>query len=449
MALLSLLLIAQAQSAAAAQDGEAWKARRQLPVNLEALFDNDAIAGVRDRSDGNFDCPDHAAHVPGSTYPAEYLPATGSAFSFRGVHFLFPSKERGDFNNVACAGQRLEVPPGRYRALHIIGASENGSFRDRLKLAYKEGPAEAELALTDWCQAAKFGERAAFTAECRYTYASERGRVVREAIEARLWPTTIPLDPRKTLEALSLPYNRRMHLFAATLEAADWGEEQTAYAKETAETYAALSQRLPLSPDDLRRQLAALATELDRHAADGPVARQARWLRTQVAYREHLVSGDRRHPSPGVLRRVKRDIRRVRSDLGSLLSGHDPFPARRGCFLRSYRSPLDGSRQSYSLAVPRDYTGEEPFPLMVSLHGHGWYRPFQGHPQPVIEGIIMVGPHGRGSQDYMLAAERDVLAVIEDVLRDYNIDRRQIILEGHSMGGTGSWQLGVHYPHRF
>ena len=445
----TLALMLSCALASAGAPAPAWKVKGQLPVNLEARFDNDAIAGAQDRADGNFDCPDHAAHVPGSTYPAEHLPATGSVFSFDKIHFLFPSKERGDLNNVACAGQRVELPPGRYTALHVVGASENGSFRDKVELAYKEGPAEAALALTDWCQKPGFGERTAFEADARYTYSSERNRVVREDVEPRLWLQTIRLDPRKTLEAVTLPYNRRMHLFAATLEAADWAKEQADYASDAAETYAALTQRLPLSAESLRAKLDKLAAQLDPHAAEGDRARQAAWLRTEVAYMEHQVGGEGRRASPGVLRRVSRRIRGVHADMSALLAGNDPFPARRGCFLRSYRSALDGSLQSYSLAVPRGYTGDEPFPLMITLHGHGWYRPFQGHPQRVVEGVLIAAPHGRGSIDYMLAAERDVLAVVADVLRDYNVDPDRVILEGHSMGGTGSWQLGVHYPHRF
>ena len=436
-------------SAPAGEPKTSWQVRGQVPISLEELFDNDAISGLRDRADGNFDCPDHAADIPGSTFPAESLPSTGSAFSFGGVHFLFPSTEQGDYNNLACAGQGIEVPPGRYRALHVVGTSENGSFRDTLQLAYKEGPAEAELALTDWCQPASFGERTAFEAGCRYTYSSDRGSVVREAIKPRIWLVTIRLDAGKTLESLTLPYNRRMHLFAATLEAVEWSDEQRDYANETAEVYASLTKRLPLSVETLRQKLAALATQLDHHAASGPHARQAGWLRTHVAYAQHLVLGGRRRPSPGVLRRVHRGLRTIRSDTSALLAGNDPFPSKRGCFLRSYRSELDGSLQSYSLVVPRDYTGEKPFPLIITLHGHGWYRPFQGHPQRVVQGVITVAPHGRGSIDYMLAAEGDVLAVLDDVVRDYKIDPARILLEGHSMGGTGSWQLGVHYPHRF
>ena len=38
---------------------------------------------------------------------------------------------------------------------------------------------------------------------------------------------------------------------------------------------------------------------------------------------------------------------------------------------------------------------------------------------------------------------------IEAVCRDYNIDRSRIVLRGHSLGGVGTWQLGLKRPDRF
>jgi len=445
---VALLLALFALVASAAEPKDPWGVKGQVPLKLEALFDNDAIADAQRRSDGNFDCPDHAADIPGSVFPAENLPATGSKFSFDNVSFLFPSKERGDFNNVSCNGQRIEVPPGRYKALHVVGTSENGSFRDRLSLAYKEGPAEADLALKDWCQKPTEGDRAAFEAPCRYTWSSEKRTMVREEVQPRLWLQRIALDPQKTLEAIALPYNRRMHVFAATLEAVDWTEEQAAYAREAAEHYAALDRRTPASTDNVLRQFAALGDQIDqRLAAGGPLTRQLGWLRTQVAQWQHRL-GDV-YSFFGAATQATRAFQGLSNDFRALVAGNDPFRDRRGTILRSYRSEVDGSLQSYSLGVPGDYKADKPFPLLVTLHGHGWYAPFQGHPARVDNGVLTLAPHGRGSQDYMLLAEDDVLAAIGDVLRDYWVDLDRIVVEGHSMGGTGSWHLGVHYPDRF
>lgn len=129
-------------------------------------------------------------------------------------------------------------------------------------------------------------------------------------------------------------------------------------------------------------------------------------------------------------------------------SGEKILPAKRGVVLLGYISDTDGSLQTLSVNVPKGYHGR-PVPLVVWLHGHGWFRPFQGHPAPEYKGAICVSPTGRGATDYMALGEEDVLCAIDTVLSVYEIDERRIYLAGVSMGGTGCWNLAVRYPHRF
>jgi dienelactone hydrolase len=121
----------------------------------------------------------------------------------------------------------------------------------------------------------------------------------------------------------------------------------------------------------------------------------------------------------------------------------------RGPILKGYVSEIDNTLQPYSVFVPYNYRDYRPFPLVVSLHGHGWFGPFQGHPAPEMEGAIVLSPEGRGATDYMWIGENDVLRAIEEVKKDYLIDASRIFITGGSMGGTGAWNLGVHYPHLF
>jgi len=120
-----------------------------------------------------------------------------------------------------------------------------------------------------------------------------------------------------------------------------------------------------------------------------------------------------------------------------------------GAKLRACWSRIDGTLQPYSLRFPHGYDPTVSWPLVVSLHGHGWYRPFQGHPAPDRRGVFSLSPHGRGATDYKEQGEEAVLGAIEDVCLDYNIDRERIYVTGGSMGGTGSWQLGCGYADRF
>tara|TARA_B100001245_G_scaffold222432_1_gene194553 strand:- start:180 stop:788 length:609 start_codon:yes stop_codon:yes gene_type:complete len=43
-------------------------------------------------------------------------------------------------------------------------------------------------------------------------------------------------------------------------------------------------------------------------------------------------------------------------------------------------------------------------------------------------------------------SELDVMNVLAMTLEGYNIDRDRIYLAGHSMGGGGTWHLGIKYP---
>jgi predicted peptidase len=50
---------------------------------------------------------------------------------------------------------------------------------------------------------------------------------------------------------------------------------------------------------------------------------------------------------------------------------------------------------------------------------------------------------------YLASAERDVLDVIKEARREYNIDPDRIYLMGHSMGGYGTWSVAVNNPDLF
>ncbi|NCQ31253.1 MAG: prolyl oligopeptidase family serine peptidase [Armatimonadetes bacterium] len=139
----------------------------------------------------------------------------------------------------------------------------------------------------------------------------------------------------------------------------------------------------------------------------------------------------------------------MEEDLQSLELGLDTVNARRGTVFKAHRSAVDGTAQPYWLELPPGYLGDKAFPLIINLHYHGWYRPFQGYPLPKVPEAIVVSPHGRGSTDFMFVGEREVLDVIEEVKRDCLVDDDRVSFMGSSMGGTGCWHLAVHYPDLF
>lgn len=184
-----------------------------------------------------------------------------------------------------------------------------------------------------------------------------------------------------------------------------------------------------------------------------------------------------------LLERGENDWAYLRKRLGvaarwarGLRSGKDPFPRLRGRIVKAYRSTQDGSLQPYSLYVPAGYSRRRnrrrKWPLYVMLHGitsthrkgvnqmlgvwkpltdrTPWWKylrrpgPIKLHPKALI-----VAPQSFGPAMYWHMGEVDVFRVIEEVRRHYRVDPSRVILVGHSMGGTGVLDVGLHRPHQF
>jgi pimeloyl-ACP methyl ester carboxylesterase len=63
---------------------------------------------------------------------------------------------------------------------------------------------------------------------------------------------------------------------------------------------------------------------------------------------------------------------------------------------------------------------------------------------------VLVNPLGRGPYGYYSdASERDVLDVMADVEKNYEIDKDKVFSGGYSMGGYGAYRMAIAYPHRF
>ena len=137
---------------------------------------------------------------------------------------------------------------------------------------------------------------------------------------------------------------------------------------------------------------------------------------------------------------INSDAERVARGESILVSG--------STMLMGYHSPLDDSDQPYSLFIPSEYDGSNPFPLVLFLHGQGMFNPLQCHAAP-IGNFIVAAPQGRGGMDYMYVGEDDVLSVLRHVQKLLKIDADRVCLAGHSMGGTGSWHLASHFPDLF
>ncbi|MBP5639646.1 MAG: prolyl oligopeptidase family serine peptidase, partial [Victivallales bacterium] len=217
----------------------------------------------------------------------------------------------------------------------------------------------------------------------------------------------------------------------------------------------AVPPRMACSVDMAKDYVAKLQTmksneEWKAANLDGQQAERACWLATKAAYVLHRVKAPKATLDDEKLRFLVED-----TYVMLLKANHQndqnaqTMSEEGGGRLRTYRSPVDGTLQTYSVNIPGIYDPAVKWPLIVSMHGHGWYNPFQGHPAPTYSGAICLSPQGRGSTDYKDLGEDDVLAAIECVKKEFNIDPARVYLTGGSMGGTGAYHIGVHYADQF
>ncbi len=139
--------------------------------------------------------------------------------------------------------------------------------------------------------------------------------------------------------------------------------------------------------------------------------------------------------------------------------GTAAWPQLKGRVNRGYRSAVDGTAQPYHVTIPASYDPAKPIALYVYLHGMSHYVPDMGWDwaggadRAGTAGgsgnYIRVEMFGRGNNSFRWAGETDVLEALASVRKRYNIDPKRILLAGFSMGGAGSWQIGLHNPDLF
>lgn len=124
--------------------------------------------------------------------------------------------------------------------------------------------------------------------------------------------------------------------------------------------------------------------------------------------------------------------------------------------VRAYRSRVDGSVQPYALLLPAD-AGKKRYPLHVVLHGRDagltevsfLYRHREKATAAALDHAVLE-IYGRGNNAYRWAGETDIWEAIAHARKEYaTYLSEDTVLRGFSMGGAGTWHLGLHHPDRF
>ncbi|ESP87706.1 prolyl oligopeptidase family serine peptidase [Candidatus Halobonum tyrrellensis] len=120
-------------------------------------------------------------------------------------------------------------------------------------------------------------------------------------------------------------------------------------------------------------------------------------------------------------------------------------------FQTTFVSDVDGSVQEFSVREPPNPDSEGPFDLVVALHGAN---------VPSINGVgaytqrentyfVAPGARGPANYDHEDLGRVDDLDAMAEMKRRYDIDENAVYLTGHSMGGHGTWHVGLTNPDRF
>jgi len=214
----------------------------------------------------------------------------------------------------------------------------------------------------------------------------------------------------------------------------------------------------PAAPDDAKAidaELNDLRGEIDRLRKDPQVenfladvevyAKAAEWI---VRHNEFF--------KPDYSAHTLAALKTGRGRAAELANGSPKWEQTPGRRILAYRSAVDESVQPYAISLPAAF-GKEPerrWPLHLVLHGRGatlnevsFIREHDG--KAADDEWIQLNVFGRTNNAYRFAGETDVFEALADVKRRYRIDDRRIVLHGFSMGGAGSWHLGLHHPSRW
>jgi len=118
----------------------------------------------------------------------------------------------------------------------------------------------------------------------------------------------------------------------------------------------------------------------------------------------------------------------------------------------TFVSRQDESVQTFAYRRPTNYdSGSGPWRLVVSLHGANVPAINQAGSNNPREDAFVVAPSARGpvNYDHEDLGRLDDLEAMDEMLERHDIDEQHVYLSGHSMGGHGSWHVGLTHSDRF
>lgn len=113
---------------------------------------------------------------------------------------------------------------------------------------------------------------------------------------------------------------------------------------------------------------------------------------------------------------------------------------------------------NYLIALPEGFSNDTKLPMIVFLHGagergndvervkiNGLAKTYEKHTP---RGFIVLSPQCPAERVWNNYVE-ELMELIESVANEYGVDKKRISITGLSMGGFGTWEMGMSYPGYF
>ena len=120
-------------------------------------------------------------------------------------------------------------------------------------------------------------------------------------------------------------------------------------------------------------------------------------------------------------------------------------------FRVTFISEIDNSVQKFSVLPPKEYDPNKKYALILTLHGAGVDSDGQVMAYTKKDWAFVIAPTNRRrfGFDWQDWGRLDTLEVLKKAKEMFNIDEDRVYLVGHSMGGHGTWHVGLHHPDLF
>ena len=241
--------------------------------------------------------------------------------------------------------------------------------------------------------------------------------------------------------------------FAASIVVAQSGVEMTLKPAESAATRSVAAKLQA----EIHQKIEALLVDsphklFTRHLRSVDALVQAEWVLISLA----------EEPSAKLLADFTTLAGKIRQGLDGEAGKWDSYASGDRGLILAFVSSHDRTLQLYSLTLPKGWDAEKSYPLMVYLHGSvpnpnplwfaGWSFGPAKKADPTAEPATELIPHfhldpwGRGNSGYRDAGEVDVWEALKDVRANFKTDEDRTYLCGHSMGGFGTWAIGLRTP---